>query len=385
MNILRLTILVLFLWNLPGYLLAYFGASYGSLSSYASMLLLLIFFFLTKSKHRPFFPFILLGILYFTICSIHFKGSGVSEFLKEFIKFLIFAVCAGEVLYRTTKSEIYIILLIGAVSIVINAVVFPFANANFYPTYGRFSGFYLNPNFAGTICSVGYALSYVIGTKWLRIAGQLVFTLAGILTFSRTFIVIWLIISIVAVYRDRSNLKTPLIGFTVLIVFFIFSNKLTLNTERFRALESIFISDKVQTKIIKKDARTETWAIYTDMIIDKPILGNGYKELQIKKAGLPGVHNSYLMTLGEAGIFPFLLLISLYGYLLIRSILLFKPHPEYFYIACVVTIALMVGHGYFTNYFNVLISMFLYLQIRLNKDKKEVSEKKPLSEIFLHE
>lgn len=383
MRILKLIILVLFLWNIPGYLLAYFNPALGSLSSYASSGLLLLFFFLVKDKHKLLIPFILLGILYFSICSIHYEGHQVSEFIKEFIKFLIVVVCAGEIFYRTSKKEIYLILLIGGLSIIINAVVFPLANANFYPTYGRYSGFYLNPNFAGSICSVGYALSYAINHKWQRIAGQLIFTLAGIFTFSRTFILIWLVITLVAIYRDKKNLKAPVVGALVLILVFVFSSKLSLNTERFNALKSIFGSDRVQTKVIEKDTRTETWALYTDMIIDRPVLGNGYMKLQVKSSRLPGVHNSYLMILGEAGFIPFLLLIGIHFYLIYKSALLFRPHPEYFYISCVVTVALMVGHGYFTNYFNVLISMFLFIQIRLNENQQQQSAKRPISDMFL--
>ena len=385
MHILKLLILILFLWNVPGYLLAYFGSTLGALTSYASSLLLLAFFFLAKDKHKVLFPFILLGILYFSICSIRFAGHEVLEFLKEFVKFLIVVVCAGEVFHRTTKKELFIILLIGALSIIINAVIFPLANANFYPTYGRYSGFYMNPNFAGTICLVGYAISYAIKGKWLPTAGQLIFTLAGILTFSRTFILIWLIISAVAIYRNKNNLKAPIVGFGVLILVFLFSNKLTLNTQRLGALESIFSGDKIQSEVIEKDTRAETWALYTDMIMEKPLLGNGYMKLQIKNSRLPGVHNSYLMTLGEAGILPFLLLVGIYSYLMFKSALLFRSNPEYFYISCVVTVALMVGHGYFNNYFNVLISMYLFINIRQPKNLEPLKEKRPISEIFLKE
>lgn len=383
MQILKLSILILFLWNVPGYLLAYFSPALGSLSSYASSGLLLLYFFLVRDKHKLLIPFILLGVLYFSICSIHFEGHGVSEFMKEFIKFLIVVVCAGEIFHRTPKKEIYLILIVGGLSIIINAVVFPLANANFYPTYGRYSGFYLNPNFAGSICSVGYALSYAIGHKWQRIGGQLIFTLAGIFTFSRTFILVWLIITAVAIYRDKKNLKAPLVGAVVLILVFTFSSKLSLNTQRFNALQSIFGSEKVQTKVIEKDTRAETWALYTDMIIDKPVLGNGYMKMQIKNAKLPGVHNSYLMILGEAGFLPFLLLIGIQIYLLYKSALLFHSHPEYFYISCVVTMSLMVGHGYFRSYFNVLISMFLFIHIRKLEKLKQENEKRPLTDIFL--
>lgn len=364
MNLLRYIILFLILCNMPSYLLAYFGSTLGSLSSYASSLLLLAYYFLSREKHELIFPFILLGILYYTLSGLNFSEIDPEWYFKDFIRFMIVVVCAGDLLYKTNNKDIYIILVIGALSIIINAVIFPLANANFYPTYGRFSGFYLNPNFAGSICLIGFALSYSMGNKWFRLGGQLIFTLAGILTFSRSFIVIWLLINIIAIYHNRKNVIAPAIGALVLVVLFAVSSFLTLNTARFSALKSIFSDEQIQSETIQKDSRTGTWALYTDIIFDKPFWGNGYEYMQKKLPGLPGVHNTFLMVLGEAGIIPFLLIVGIYIFLLIRSYSLFRSNPEYFYLSCVLTISLMVGHTYFSNYYNVLISMYLLIQFK---------------------
>ena len=304
MNGVRYFILFLILGNIPSYLSAYFGIALGSAASYASSLLLLFYFIFTREKHKPLFPFILLGILYYLISGLNFENGDALDFMKEFLRFLIVVVCAVEILYRTDKRDIYIILLIGAASIIINATVFPLANINFYPTYGRYSGFYLNPNFAGSICLVGFALSYSILPKWFRVLGQLMFTLAGILTFSRGFIVIWLLINLISIYNNRKNIVVPMIGAGVMIVFLALSSMLSLNRQRFAALQSIFQSDaQVQTKTITEDSRTATWALYTDLIASKPLFGNGYGRMSKKTALLPGVHNSYLKVLGRIRVF----------------------------------------------------------------------------------
>lgn len=363
MNILKWTILFLILCNMPSYMLAYFGSTMGSLTSYSSSLLLLFFFFLAKPKHKLLFPFILLGILYFIISSFNFTYHDEKLITREFIRYMILAVCGVEVLYRTNKKEIFMILLIGALGVVIHALVFPLANANFYPSYGRYSGFYLNPNAAGIVCLVGYVLTYGIDSRRLKIIGQIVFTLAGIFTFSRTFIVIWLLITFIAIYNNRKNLMVPVIGGLVLILVFTFSSKLTLNTERFGALESLFDDQAGQSSAITEDSRTETWAVYANMIMDKPILGHGYLKLQTKEYG-PGVHNTYLMILGESGIIPFLLLLGIYGYLLVKSISLFRVHPEYLYITLVIILALMASHTFFSEFFKIFISMFIYVELR---------------------
>lgn len=375
MNIIKYITLFLIFCNIPSYLLAYFGSGLGSIASYTSSFIVLIYFFLTREKNKPLLPFILLGILFYILGGLNYSGTNeeVEFVIKDFIRFMIIVLFAGEVLYKTTNKDIYIILLIGAVSIVINAVVFPLANANFYPSYGRFSGFYLNPNFAGSICLVGYALSYAIPNKILKLTGLILFTLAGILTFSRSFIVIWLLLNIISIYNNKKNMLAPALGSLVLLLVFAISSKLTLNADRFKALQSIFGEEKIQTNTIQEDSRTDTWALYTDLILDRPFLGNGYESFKIKLNGLPGVHNSFLLVIGEAGILPFLVIIGIYLYLLYKGILNFKLYPEYLYITVVLIMSLMVGHGYFDNYYNVILSMYLYIQYNKIASNQQLS------------
>lgn len=345
-------------------MLAYFGGTIGSLTSYASSLLLVAYFVFVKDWGKPVWPFIILGLLYFLIGAINYTHLDEGNyFVKEFIRFMIVVICGAEVLKRTTTKDFYLIFLIGGISVMINALVFPSANANFSATYGRYSGFYLNPNFAGQICLVGYALSFAISKRIWKLAGQFIFTLAGILTFSRTFILVWLIISFVAIIQNKKNIKVPAIGVIVLVLIFAFSERLTLNQERFSAFQSIFGDEQVQTKVISKNTRDQTWALYYDMVMDRPLMGNGYLKLSKKYNGLPGAHNSFLMVFGEAGIIPLLLMISIYIYLLVKSFSFFKTRPDIFYISLVLVLALMTSHQYFTVFYFVFVSMFIYFKL----------------------
>lgn len=360
---LRYLILFLILCNIPSYLLAYFGSTAGSISSYLSSLLIVVYFFLDIRRGKILLPFFLLGFTYFLFSGINYQDTDEIYLLKEFIRFSIVVIGLPPLLRKTSANELYYLFLIGGFSILINAFIFPTANIKFTENYGRFSGFYLNPNFAGIICIVGIALSYKIKSQWLRIGGQLLLTLAGLLTFSRTFLVIWILLNIFAIYRDRKNLTTPLFGFVALILIFTFSSKLTLNTSRFEALESIFSDGPTKTEALEEDSRTATWAIYYDRIAERPILGHGFMEFQKKYNGHPGVHNSYLMIIGESGFIPFLILVFLYLYILLRALKNFKSHPEYFFLIVVLMLAMSTGHQYFFNYYNVLLAMFLYIKL----------------------
>ena len=377
MNYLKIFLLCMILWNIPSYTLAYWNPLLASILSYASTLLMMFYFFTIRPKHRLLLPFIILGILYFTFSSFNLSNESETEFLKSFLRFMILVVCAVEILQRTTKEELFYILLIGALSVIINGVLFPNVTPNENPTYGRFSGFYLNPNYAAYPCLFGLVLSYYVKANFkIKVAAQLLFTLAGILTFSRTFIVIWLILNAIAVYRSRRNLITPIVGALVLILIFTFSDRLTLNTERFTALTSIFDSGEVQTRTLTRDSRSSTWAFYYDRILNEPIIGNGYMKMQSKKYG-PGIHNTYLTVLGEAGIIPFIVMILIYMTMLIKSILLFRRKPEFLMMTIVIALALMVGHTYFTYFFNVLLSMYIYIALR--KEIQALKDKPVLS------
>ncbi|WP_276390835.1 O-antigen ligase family protein [Eudoraea chungangensis] len=364
MNFLKYSILFLILCNIPSYSLAYFGGTLGSLTSYASSLLLIVFFFFVKDRNKPLLPFIILGLLYFLIGAINYTHLDEGNyFVKEFIRFMIVVVCGAEVIKRTTTKDIYLILLLGGLSVLINAIIFPSANANFSATYGRYSGFYLNPNFAGQICLVGYAISFSISRQAWKLIGQFVFTLAGILTFSRTFIVVWLVISLFAIIQSKKNIRVPAIGAIVIILVLAFAESMTLNKDRFSAFQSIFGSEQVKTKIISKDTRDQTWSLYYDMALDKPFIGNGYLKLSKKYQGKPGAHNSFLMIFGEAGVIPLLVMLGIYGYLLLKSFTFFKTQPEVFYITLVIVLALMTSHQYFTVFYFVFVSMFVYFRL----------------------
>ncbi len=369
LELVRYFTLFLLLCNIPGYLLVYYGPTFGAISSYLTSLLLIAYFVLIKSWHKPAIPFIVLGLLYFSISGLSYSGGPANEYLKAFLRFMIVVICAVELLHRTKKEDLFYFLLIGAVSVIINALIFPYTNALHGLVSGRFSGFYLNPNSAGTICSIGFALSYSMPNKWWRYIGQFAFTLGGLLTLSRTFVIIWLLINLIAIFKSKKNLMVPIIGALVLVIVLTFTDKSIFAGDRFAALESFFGDGPVQTKTLKQDSRTATWALYYDLVFEKPFIGHGHMKFQRFENGLPGVHNSFLMVIGESGIIPFIIFVGIYGHLLVMSFKNFKNRPELFYVAIVLSLSLMVGHGYFFNFRNVILAIYLYIELKKNKKK----------------
>ena len=254
-------ILLFFLFcNFTAFALLYLGPRMGSLVSYPTSLLLLVYFFFAKPWHKPAIPFVLFGILFFTISSFNYTETDTTNFfMKESLRFMIAVVCGTELMYRCKPKDFFYIFLIGAFSVILNAVVFPEANV----LHGLIRGlrFLLNPNSAGTACLLGFALSYRIKSRTWRLIGQFAFTLAGIFTLSRTFVIVWLLINLIAIIKDKKNLLVPVIGGVVLIGVFTFTDSKMFESDRFNALESFFDEGPVETKTLEEDSRTATWAL----------------------------------------------------------------------------------------------------------------------------
>jgi len=357
MKALRYIILILIFLNVPTFGLINFGPIVGSIAS-TLLYLSIIIYFIVNQKGRPIIPFAILGILYFLISGINYTGA-LNEFISDFIKYLILILLTRQLLKETSDYELCFFILLGVMSILINVLVFP-------NNYGRYSGLYINPNRAGFVCLIGFSLTYKLKNTPYRLIAQFLFTIGGIMTFSRSFILILLFINLISIVSNKKNVIVLFTGFIAMLII-INSTTLQFNSDRFNALKSIF-SDDVDKETISKNSRDETWAEYTSVLFEKPLFGHGYKSMQgheYDTLGIKvGVHNSYLMMLGESGILPFLLFIIIYIALFIRSLNHFKTHPEYTYMTIILTSFLLVSHNFFDNLICLFMSFWVYEKVK---------------------
>lgn len=179
-NVLKYCTLALIILNIPGFVLTYLSPVLSSALSYLSFGLLIVFF-LTNKRNATNNWLILIGIVYFIIGSLSGQSyiPPLTVFLIFWIKYFIIIICGNELAKRTSSVELSILLLIGAVSIVLQ--IFFFNNP--LKDYGRYSGFYLNPNSGGFICILGYALSYSIKNRNFKFFAQWTLPLWGFLPF----------------------------------------------------------------------------------------------------------------------------------------------------------------------------------------------------------
>ncbi|WP_299799159.1 O-antigen ligase family protein [uncultured Maribacter sp.] len=286
------------------------------------------------------------------------------------IVFKYFIIIWGgyEVMKKTSSNEMGIFMLIGALSILANTFLFENPKGD----NGRYSGFYIDPNNAGLICSIGFALSFVF-RKSLRIISKTTFTLLGILTFSRTFIVSWLLLNIVSIKLDIKNAKMIGIGFFLLSSLLIYNEFLPNKNVRLEQLGAMISGgDSSSSKGLQKDSRLDTWSRYFDALQDKPFFGNGYLAFGGNGVAPPvGVHNTYLMIMGESGIFTLLIFICYIIWLGIKCIKHFQEIPHVLMMLIALFLFLMTNHNFFTTDYSLLILVWIHTQVE--KQEKDLT------------
>ncbi|MEZ4802628.1 MAG: O-antigen ligase family protein [Gelidibacter sp.] len=357
MKLFRYLLLILLVCNVPSIVQLGYGDLAGSLLSYATFGLLMIFYFLSK-KHALAWPFVIFAIIYFSIAGLVNVFDEQLYFI-DFIKYLIIIVCGGELARSLSAKEMYVAFVIGSASILIHSAFFP-------DDYGRYSGFYLNANAAGFACLLGVALSYSIKKELWKNLGLAFCTFCGILTFSRTFFLLWFLLVVISIFQNKKNFKIFGLGVGVILLFLSLAAILQVNDTRFSIFEAMF-TQGVVSKSVEADSRTETWSLYYDKVYDSPFVGNGYLSFTSDNLHAEGAHNNYLRIIGEAGILPFLLFTGIMLYLLIKSVQYFKTEPWLFLLAVSIFSVNLTNHNFDTLQYITLITLWLYFKLHENK------------------
>ena len=146
LQVLKYILLVLILLNIPTFSIVAVSPTIGSITSLLLIVCVIIYYVLEK-KLNPVIPLLLLGLSYYCISGLSFIDN-TSEYFKDILRYFVIVLGTRKLASNTTKNDYNIILLIGAISIIIHAVLFS-------SMYGRYSGFYINPNMAGFICIIG--------------------------------------------------------------------------------------------------------------------------------------------------------------------------------------------------------------------------------------
>lgn len=361
-KIISFVVCLLVLLNIPGILLETKSIAVSSPVSYFTFFLLGVLIITNKTKFPKQILFMAgISSLYFFIGAFQYEGSFIELFIV-FIKFLLYLFGLFISLHYINQNTIILLLLAGATTIILDSLYFrfnDFQGIGFISQYGRYSGFYLNPNNASFVCSLGYVLTLIKknNIKFLAI----LFTFFGFLTLSRTFMGSWIIITSIYLFLNRKYLVKSI--FILIISGFIlvqFSEQLKLDLTRFEFLTNLFLGN-IDQEVLNNDSRSSQWAKFYDGIANSPIIGNGYSSFgnSLDGQGDAGVHNSFLLILGESGFLPFSLILALFVSLLYRSWTIIRPNIMPFLLIISLIITLMVSHVLFSSGIQIFILVFI--------------------------
>lgn len=360
-KILRYLILAMFLLNLATVFLNFLGPGIGSLVSYASFMLLIGYYILFL-RGKPNWWLVFASIAYYMIASFDIHRMETQDFVMIFLKTMILVIFGQAFYNKIPRKDMAIFLAVGSATIVLNAVFFP-------SIIGRSSGFYFNPNAAGYVCMLGYALAYSLENRKLRYGIQIVCSLAGFLTFSRTFMILWLVVNLISVRIDMKNARVLVFGFMAFVMLLIGGAALNLGGNRFDAFRALIESDN-SAQSLATDSRTETWAKFYDAVAENPIFGGGYGLFQGGGLHRLGAHNTYLLIIGESGIIPLIIFIAFCIHLLKSSFTYFDSDPATFLMALTLVLYLATTHNFFDNFVKLSTTLYIYGRIIQCKQKE---------------
>lgn len=359
-RLLKYSILFLIILNFPGWVLVNFNPVLSSALSYLSFGLIMLYFILVKNWKLNVWM-ILFGCTYFGISSVVDQQymPDLTNYIIIISKYFILIIGGYGIAQDTSKKELFIFLLIGAMSVFLQMFVF----YNPLKDYGRYSGFYLNPNSLGFICMMGYALTYSLERKW-RILGQIAFTFIGFLTFSRTFIVIWLVMNLFSIRLSIKNIRILVVGLLLFIGLLTFNSFLPKSNPRLDAMSNILEGKTNNTSKLQEDSRTQTWAVYYPALMEKPFFGHGYSAFDGgAKVSKMGPHNAFIKTMGEGGIITLLLMLSFYLLMLIKAWANFIEEPHLFLMTIALLLFMTTNHSYWTNEYLLFFSLWLQYRV----------------------
>lgn len=372
-KIISFVVLFIVLLNIPSIVLETLSESLSSNISYLSFSLLGFLIFNNKIKYPK--TVIILAVtasLYFFISSFQYNGDFIVLILT-YIKFLLYIFGLYIAIRNIDQNIIIAFLLLGAITILLDTFYFrfnDFQGIGYVSQYGRYAGFYLNPNAASLVCLLGYGLTITKINYWKLLS--IAFTFFGFLTLSRTFIATWFLITTIYLFYNRKYIvKTFLFLIVSVFSLITFSKELILDTDRFEFLVNLF-SGQINYEVLNDDSRQDQWAKFYYLIIDSPIIGNGFQTFSTSLTDIneQGVHNSFLLIFGESGFLPFLLIITVFLFLFKKCYNLRKKNLTLLLLIVVLSIQFLVSHNFFDSAIMIFTFLNIIFLLNINYKKK---------------
>jgi len=275
-----------------------------------------------------------------------------------------------------------------------------------YKAITRESGVFSNPNKAGAHINYNLALVlfFILNSRrwfWLFMGMLPLVLYSTVVTFSKSamisallIVVVFLFMNLRGFYRLGGQRRKKL-GFFLVLIFIVGSASVPIIVDFMYTLNKHQLGRILQVGQIMSgqlDESTTThrsvlWGEGIEIIRDFPITGHGFGSFSKLPEGRLNVHNTYLMVLGEAGIFPFIALM-IFILIVYHRCLFWIRDPNYQFLAlaiCIITTVQVYGaaNGGIKTSEVLAMTGILFAILHLMKGKIVSSEKSKRSFLFL--
>ena len=236
----------------------------------------------------------------------------------------------------------------------------------------RSTGLYSNPNEAGV--AANYTIVILIA-NFIRAKNKLFYIpflgvamLAAVMSFSKAAIIVMFLLFAVylvwsLIYIRRNSFVNNFVFGIIAVLLFIVVNYLFINFDNIYNQLTVGQQLRVRSTIalangeINEKTTSERSLLFErgmKLVKERPLIGNGVSSFhRLNDGGIElGVHNTYLMLLGEAGIFIFLLFVFTLLYIGFNGLILGIPRYSFFVIGIMLVYILNVcgsGHTGLSN------------------------------------
>jgi O-antigen ligase len=414
------------LLNLPTFLSATKGS--GSLMSYImlgfSVILFFYLFFKKRYDVNNLLTLLILSILSYLVVGLTTKfiweeseltsrGSGPVEDWTYIVRLMLQSLFVMLASYKYTLfchsreqmnkylNILIVIALVGSLITIFSPFLGFYQSGFFIDStvnsggLTRPAGLYMNPNPAGfhAVSTLLLVISLLFRTKTSRILVFLLIIISLIsafITLSKGAILMSLIVIFsymffgIAFYRkllSTSRKSFLIIGSLIIFSFIQFITFLIAQFSQLGEFEQIRLKQIVDLLGGKVNAettttRTDLASIGLEWISESPILGWGFGAFHYFREGSAGVHNMFLMLIGESGFVPLLLYISFFLFGIYKSIRL--KNMEYRFICLTFFLFTLFfangNHNLFDNYEIGFLFGFICALIKIDAIERREEE-----------
>lgn len=255
--------------------------------------------------------FVLISVLAFLLSS---QSSIAFQALEDRVVMGIFIFSLVVIFSQNSlvqKCALWTILFSVLLSVTNNVYELFYPEAFYWEDVGRSAGFYIDPNNSSGMIALGMLFSVELLKPRYRIPFVLLAGIGVFVTFSRSGILSWLVLSLIL---TKSNIIPQLKLFKIFIITLVLtvllSSQLNFIFNSFQVDTSDFLHTKAQQRVemfttgdtedSSAEERFELVQLSLDLFGEKPLLGHGIgitREWEFKNT-----HNMYLVLLVEYGI-----------------------------------------------------------------------------------